>query len=193
MRIDPAEWRGLDLEVHQILADVPLNDVSAVDLPGGGDGRVLEDVRSLLDLGGPASSSGPVRALFALRRAMGRLLHWDDELRSEADHSYRDRVGAELSTSSIRPAGTTDGPFALLYQLDREMLSEVRNATVHAFSCMALRPVAGGYRLYWAIYVKPVSRFTPFYMAFIEPFRRFIVYPSILKRLRSSWIERVDD
>ena len=193
MRIDPAEWRALDLEVHQILSDVPLKDVSAVDLPGGSDGRGLEDVRGLLDLAGAADSSGPVRALFALRRAMGRLFHWDGAQRLEAEDSYRLRVGAKLRASSIRPAGTTDGPFALLYQLDREMLSEVRNATVHAFSCMALRPVAGGYRFYWAIYVKPVSRFTPFYMALIEPFRRFIVYPSILKRLRRSWTERVGD
>ena len=66
-------------------------------------------------------------------------------------------------------------------------MSEIRNATVHAFSCMALVPLASGYRLYWAIYVKPVSRLTPLYMVLIEPFRRFIVYPAILRRLRTRW------
>jgi hypothetical protein len=30
-----------------------------------------------------------------------------------------------------------------------------------------------------AIYVSPVSRFTPFYMTLIEPFRRFIVNPAV--------------
>jgi hypothetical protein len=187
MRIDPAEWRALDLEVHQILADVPLKDVSAVDLPGGSDGRGLEDVRGLLDLAGAADSSGPVRALFSLRRAMGRLFHWDGAQRLEAEDSYRLRVGAKLRASSIRPAGTTDGPFALLYQLDREMLSEVRNATVHAFSVFALVDGDSGYRLYWAIYVQPVGAITAWYMRLIDPFRRFIIYPAILRRLRAVW------
>jgi hypothetical protein len=53
---------------------------------------------------------------------------------------------------------------------------------------MAIRRTASGYRFYWAIYVKSVSRFTPVYMALIEPFRRFAVYPAILRRLRASWV-----
>jgi hypothetical protein len=53
---------------------------------------------------------------------------------------------------------------------------------------MALCRTAAGYRLYSAIYVKNVSRFTPLYMALIEPFRRFVVYPAILRRLRSAWM-----
>ncbi|XYH98378.1 DUF2867 domain-containing protein [Sorangium sp. So ce1128] len=68
-----------------------------------------------------------------------------------------------------------------------EAVSEIRNATVHAFSCMAIRPTAEGQRLYWAVYVKPVSRWTSAYMALIEPFRRFIVYPSMLRQLRDAW------
>jgi hypothetical protein len=78
----------------------------------------------------------------------------------------------------------------LLYQHDRESLAEIRNKTVHAFLCSVLRPDAGGYRLYWAVYVQPVSRWTPAYMAVIEPFRRFIVYPTILRRLRLAWMDR---
>jgi hypothetical protein len=74
-----------------------------------------------------------------------------------------------------------------VYLFPEEALGEVRNATVHAFSHMAIRRTAPGYRFYWAIYVKSVSRFTPVYMALIEPFRRFVVYPAILRRLRVSW------
>ena len=44
MRIDAAEFLALDLEVHALLADVPLRDVSAVDLPDGGEGRTIADV-----------------------------------------------------------------------------------------------------------------------------------------------------
>jgi hypothetical protein len=35
--------------------------------------------------------------------------------------------------------------------------------------------------------VEAVSRFTPIYMAAIEPFRRFIVYPALEARLRAAW------
>jgi hypothetical protein len=80
--------------------------------------------------------------------------------------------------------------FRLLYLLGRESLAEIRNATVHAFLCAALYERPSGYRLYWAVYVKPVSWLTPMYMALIEPFRRFIVYPAMLGRIRRAWTAR---
>jgi hypothetical protein len=129
-----------------------------VDLPDGGDDRTIADVRRLIE-SARAGAPRSVRALVGLRRFLGRVLRWD-------------RGGAPL-----RP----------LYELPYEMLSEARNATVHAFSCMALRRRPGGYRLYWAIYVENVSAFTPFYMAAIEPFRRFVVYPAILESIRAAW------
>jgi hypothetical protein len=36
MRVPREQFRRLSLEVHGILSDVPLHDVTAVDLPGGG-------------------------------------------------------------------------------------------------------------------------------------------------------------
>jgi hypothetical protein len=41
--------------------------------------------------------------------------------------------------------------------LPGEAVSEVLNATVHAFLCQALRKTESGYRLYWGVYVKPVT------------------------------------
>jgi hypothetical protein len=38
-----------------------------------------------------------------------------------------------------------------------------------------------------AIYVKPVSRFTTFYMALIDPFRRLVVYPALGKHAQQRW------
>jgi hypothetical protein len=58
---------------------------------------------------------------------------------------------------------------------------------------MTIQPTASGYRFYWAIYVKNVSWLTPVYMALIEPFRRFVVYPAILRRLRAAWVEAYPD
>ncbi len=45
-----------------------------------------------------------------------------------------------------------------------------------------------GYRFYFAVYVANVSPLTPLYMAVIEPFRRFLVYPAMLGNLRAAWI-----
>jgi hypothetical protein len=46
---------------------------------------------------------------------------------------------------------------------------------------------ASAYRFYLGIYVRSVSRFTPFYMALIDPFRKLIVYPSLLHSVRARW------
>jgi hypothetical protein len=48
-------------------------------------------------------------------------------------------------------------------------------------------PRPGGYTLYLAIYVKPVSRLTPLYMALIDPFRRLIVYPALGRHVQQRW------
>jgi hypothetical protein len=76
-----------------------------------------------------------------------------------------------------------------LYVLERESLAEVRNATVHAFLASVLTETPGGYRLYWAVSVHPVSRLTPLSMALIEPFHRCLVYPAIFRRIRRAWEE----
>jgi hypothetical protein len=68
------------------------------------------------------------------------------------------------------------------------MLLEAVNATVHAFWVQALTRAFGGYRLYWAIYVKPVGWITKTYMALIDPFRRWIVYPQLLSQTRRDWL-----
>ena len=47
MRASAAEYRSLHLRAHELLRDVPLYDVSSVDLPGGGNGRTIADIRTL--------------------------------------------------------------------------------------------------------------------------------------------------
>jgi hypothetical protein len=116
------------------------------------------------------------------------LFGWDRAVHEHAEDSYVKKLSDEQRDRSLADPGTADGPFRLVYLFPKEVLGEVRNATVHAFSCMTIRSTASGYRFYWAIYVKRVSRFTPIYMALIEPFRRFVVYPAILRRLRASWV-----
>ena len=184
MRVAPAEFLALPLEAHALLRDVPLHDVSAVDLPNGGSERTLADVKRLF-FGAHGAPGFAARALLRVRFAIGGLLGWD---RPVSESAYEDaRVSDDLRQRSLVPPGTREGPFRLLYELPHESVAEIRNATVHAFAGFALSPRAGGYRLYLAVYVEKVSRWTPLYMAAIEPFRRFIVYPSMLARLRADW------
>jgi Protein of unknown function (DUF2867) len=189
-RVDPAEFRELPLEAHALLDGVPLQDVTAVDLPGGGTGRTISDVRALIPLVGLMTANPVTRSLFALRSWLGRLFGWDSMEHDRAATSYLPRVSEALRARSLNAPGTMEGGFRILYLLEHESLSEIQNATVHAFLCTALREHPGGYRLYWGIYVKPISRLTPLYMSLIEPFRRFIVYPAILGRIRRAWIAR---
>src|SRR5829696_2847174 len=183
MRVPPAEYLSLELRAHELLRDVTLYDVSAVDLPGGGEGRCLRDIRAL----DRASRATPtVIVLFGLRRLIGRLFGWDrTPLRPEDSLvvrlSERERLESEI------PPGTPRGPFLTIYQFARESLSETRNATVHGWIAMALAPTATGYRLYWAVYVLPVSWITRPYLKLIEPFRR-VLYPAMLERIRRAWI-----
>jgi hypothetical protein len=190
MRVPREQFRGLNLEVHAILSDVPLHDVTAVDLPGGGAGRTIADVRALMARENLRAANPVVRVLFALRALLGRLFGWDSDIQTRQGTSYVHRLNSDIKRRSVIAPGSADGSFRLLYVLERESLTEVQNATVHAFLSSVLAETPSGYRLYWAVYVKPVSRLTPLYMALIEPFRRFIVYPAIFRRIRRAWEER---
>ena len=183
MRIPHDEYLALPLEAHELLKDVPLRDVSAIDLTGGGEGRTIADVLRLMELSRQRPSTA-VRVLVGVRRFVGSVLHWDGD---KPEPSYAHRLSTGQRQRSLTPVGTASGPLRVLYEFPSEMVGEVQNATVHAFACMALSRRAAGYRLYWAVYVRNVSRFTPIYMAAIEPFRRWVVYPAILGQIRTGW------
>jgi hypothetical protein len=184
VRVSPSEYLGLPLRAHQLLRDVPLYDVSAVDLPGGGTGRSVADV---LALDSAVPPSGVAGAIYGLRHVLGRVFGWDRvRMRPEeslvACLSERDRHDSQVAP------GTPDGGFRILYRFRNEQLSEIRNGVVQGYFCVALAPVAMGYRLYWGVYVVPVSWVTRPYLIAIEPVRRFILYPAMLRRIRRAWI-----
>jgi Protein of unknown function (DUF2867) len=187
MRVEVADFQKLNLRCHALLSDVPLHDVWAIPLNGGGPGRSIQDARAILfgDRRPPANLA--VRGLFALRFALGRAFGWDDERHDRLDVSYVLRLAEADRSQSQVPPGTREGRFRVLYVLVNEALSELRNATVHAFLALALTPRPGGYTLYLAVYVKPVSRFTTLYMALIDPFRRLVVYPALGRHAQQRW------
>ena len=165
---------------------MPLYDVSIVDLPGGGAGRTVADVRAIQTSARPSRIEN---VLYEVRRVLGRAFGWDrvqihpeDSLVSRL--SERDRLNSDIAP------GTPDGPFHILYQFPGESLSEIRNATVQGYISLALTPIAGGYRLYFAVYVRRVSWVSRPYLILIEPFRRFILYPAIFRRIRRVWLAK---
>jgi hypothetical protein len=183
MRASSGEYLNLRLRAHELLHDVPLYDVSVVDLPGGGAGRRVADIRMLESAAAPSRIAN---ALYGVRHVLGRVFDWD-RVPMRPEESLLSRLSeCDRRDSEITP-GTRDGPFLLLYQFPGEALSETRNATVHGYVCTALARTATGYRLYWGVYVRPVSRITRPYLIAIEPFRRFILYPAMLRRIRRAW------
>jgi hypothetical protein len=187
MRVNPSVFRALRLRAHDLLSDVPLHDVWRLRLRGGGPGRTVRDV---IDLFVDIESSGispVVRVLFALRAMLGRVCGWDREVPTAPARSYVNRLSAEDRARSLDEPGSKRGFWTAVYTFDSEALGEVINRTVHAFLLFALEPAADGYTLYWGIYVKPVSRLTPFYMGLIDPFRRLLVYPVLVCRFEAAW------
>jgi hypothetical protein len=184
MRASPAEYLSLRLRAHELLHGVPLYDVSVVDLPGGGAGRSVADIR-VLDSAVPPSRV--VKALFGLRRLLGRVFGWD-RVQMRPEDSLVSRLSERDRRDSEVVPGSLDGAFRVLYRFRDEALSEIRNATVQGYVCIALARTATGYRLYWAVYVLPVSWLTRPYLIAIEPFRRFILYPAMLRRIRRAWL-----
>ena len=187
VRVPPAEFRRMNLRCHSFLADVPLHDVWAIPLDGGGPGRTIRDAHAILF--GPRRRPArlAVRGLFGLRWTLGRVFGWDDDRHDPPALSYLHRLTEADRSKSEVPPGTREGPFRVLYVFADEAVGEVRNATVHGFVALALAPRPGGYTLYMAVYVSPVSRLTTFYMALIDPFRRFILYPALGRDAQLSW------
>jgi hypothetical protein len=181
MRENPKTYRQLPLYAHTFLSDVPLHDVWAIPLPNGRPDLTLRHVLTLMQTTEPHQVNPMVHALFSLRWFLGRLFRWD---KPTTIPSYVDRLPPADRACSLDQPGRQNGLFRVVYTFENESLGEIINSTVHAFSLLTLQPAEKGHTLYWAIYVKKINRLTPFYMALIDPFRRLLIYPAIIKTLQ---------
>jgi hypothetical protein len=187
-RISTQEFERLPLRVHGFLAGVPLHDVWAVDLPRARSGITLHE---FLPTGGACLVTPPalVRMLLNIRFFVGRQLGWDREPAAAGWESFSTRLTTADRAQSLAPAGTRDGLFRVVYSFENEQLLELFNRTAHAAALSALVETADAYRFYFGVYVCSVSRFTPIYMALIDPVRKLLVYPSLLRAIRARWIK----
>ncbi len=185
-QVSAREFERLPLRVHDFLAGVPLHDVWAVDLMRSRSGITLDE---FLRTAGTRlfTPSLVVRALLNVRLFVGRLLGWDREPAPAAWETFATRLTAADRSKSLAAAGTREGLFRVVYRFENEQLLELINRTAHAAALSALVETAHTYRFYFGVYVSNVGSFTPVYMALIDPFRKLIVYPSLLRSVRASW------
>ena len=182
------EFLAQPLRVHAFLEGVPLHDVWAVNLPCAQEGVTLSEYfRRTSKKGSQRKIAWPARALLGFRFFLGRIFGWDKDLHGKGQASFADRITSEDREESLVPPGTVEGLFRVVYSFENEALRETANGTVHGAVLLALVPAERGYRLYFAVYVRKVSWFTPVYMGLIGPFRRWIVYPALFRQIQDSW------
>jgi hypothetical protein len=197
-QISPTEFYALPLRVHTFLADVPLHDVWAVDLPTHRDGVTLSEFLRRASQGGCDAADAEIdrfpavaRALFRLRFFLGRIFRLEAEPKDALAASFGSRLTPEDRARSFVASGTREGLFRVVYRFENEQLLEIQNRTVHAAALSALAEKADSYRFYFAVYVRQRTWITPFYMGLIDPFRKWIIYPAMLKTIRATWEQNI--
>jgi hypothetical protein len=197
-RVSTEEFERLPLRVHTFLVGVPLHDVWYVDLPRWRAGVTLDEFlrtpsTGKLDACGCSESSSLftrsllVRMLLDIRFFVGRFFGWDHEPSTTTCKTFAARLTDTDRSRSLVLAGTRDGFFHVVYRFENEQLLELINRTAHAAALTTLVETATAYRFYLGVYVRSVSRFTLFYMTLIDPFRKLMVYPSLLRGVRARW------
>jgi hypothetical protein len=189
LQISAAEYRALPLRVHTLLADVSLHDVWAVDLPRVRESVTLDEFQRRSHGRWIGRLPAPARALFGLRFFLGRIFRLEDQPKGADAASFAKGLTAEDRARSSLVPGTPEGLFRVVYRFENELLLEVHNRAVHGALLTALAKTEAGYRLYLAVYVCKAGWITPMYMALIDPFRRWIIYPAMLKNIRAIWAE----
>jgi hypothetical protein len=192
-RISPTEFYALPLRVHTFLAGVPLHDVWAVDLPTHRDAVTLSEFLRLASLGDADINRLPpvARALIRLRLFLGSVFRLEAEPKDALAASFGNRLTPEDRARSFVAPGTPEGLFRVVYRFENEQLLEIQNRTVHAAALSALARRTDSYRFYFAVYVRQTNWITPFYMGLIDPFRRWIIYPALLKKIRATWDQNI--
>jgi len=188
MRLPSTAHTSRPWRIHALARDFQLEDVWALPTPGGPHDfpRLVEGFASA----DPSqSASGAVRALFAIRWKLGELLGWDgpDAGVGTRGPTLRDRLPADLRDAPSGP-DFDSLPATSLYLLDDEWAAEIANRTMHGVIHIGWVPNgAGGYRGQMAVLVKRNGLFGTAYMAAIKPFRRVIVYPSMMGDIEQEW------
>jgi hypothetical protein len=177
----------MDIPWRTKLAPARFMDTHSVTLEGGPEKLRLEELESLLRSRAGTGVSWPARALFFIREVLGRICGWDspEQVARVAPESYFWRMSEEEKAACLRAPGERDGPALILWNDDSSVCLEVLNATCQAFAVAYLN----GRQVHLSIFVIETKWWSKYYLALIEPFRKYIVYPALTKWVEKSWAE----
>jgi hypothetical protein len=188
MRLPNTAFTARPWRVHEFTQDFDVEDVWALDTPGGPDGLAVLVER----LGGDGRGFHPsriYRVLFAIRWRLGALLGWDRDEQSVGARygSLRDRLPEDLRAGTRGP-DLQVVPMKSVYQTSDEWLAELGNRTVHAAMHIGwVRADHGGYSAQMAVLVKKTGWLGRAYMLLILPLRRIFVTPNLVKTISRQW------
>jgi Protein of unknown function (DUF2867) len=204
MRLPTSVHESRPWRIREIAPDFRVEDVWALPVEGG-----AEDFDTLIKVmtSGDLPDSPLFRAVWWVRDQLGR---WFDIGRISAPTAERDDSRAraalpipgtkETSLAERLPDDLRDSasdvrfdavPMTSLYRTNEEFAAELSNRTVHSVMHLAwVLQADGRYRGEMAVYVKPRGLLGRLYMAFIKPFRYFIVYPALMRHIEQEWATR---
>jgi hypothetical protein len=206
MRLPNAAHDSRPWRIREIASDFTVEDVWALPVHGGPDDfQTLLEILTSDDL--MSSASLPARVLWRVRDRLGSWFGlgrisapvdsgWDAAagklpIPGRNETSLTDRLPDDLCDTAA-DLDFRSTPFAPLYRTDVEFAAELSNRTVHAV--MHLAWVDQGedrYQGQMTVYVKPRGPFGKGYMAFIKPFRYWVVYPALMRQIERAWNTRV--
>ena len=193
IKINKQEHLTQHLRVHALLSDFELEDVWQVPIALTSNQTLRLFAERFSESMDKITDKGMAGFLFKFRLWLGKFLNLDDKkpvVKELIPGSIRHRYAYEegLSFGDLPALGTSDLDFAPVYMLQNEHLSEIENKTVHAALHFSRVPIGEAtWGIHMAVYVKPKGLLGKFYMLLIKPFRLWVVYPALMKIVKSEW------
>lgn len=193
MRIAVEEYSSHGWRVDEIASDFEL--VDAWKLPVTGEQADFDVLRRVwAETTREQRRAGPVKLLFAVRERVGKVFTVDATMNTEPIpgtelNSLRERLPSDLLDAVPDPH--EQPPFRTVFVSDTESASELSNSLLHAILHLgwAQQP-DDSYSGYLGVFVKHRGRLGRPYMTFIAPFRHYLVYPALMKRIGRNWAAR---
>jgi len=196
MLVSPQNHRSQSWLVHDLASDFQVEDVWQFPIEGTSKDQFAL-FREVFDQAfQELSTRGIAGLLFKIRHFAGWVFRWDKDI--EARHLSQIRPGSlrerlqDMNLGKAPPLRPEETAFQTVYARDREWLCEIANKTVHAGLHLGwYQDGSGLYHAEMAVYVKAKGWLGKYYMAAIKPFRRFLVYPALMKAVARVWQQRV--
>ncbi len=200
MRIDKKIHSSHPWKVNKIAEDFILWDVW--DIPISADNSKTQNFQAFYRIametfGKIQKNKSLANFLFALRNWLGKIFPLDKNINTLPvpgclETSVRSRLkskdlGKSKKGNAIK-LNSSGLEFRPVYLYKDESLHELSNDTVHALIHVGwIKKMDTAYNATLAIYVKPRGLYGKIYLKLIEPFRRYIVYPAMMKAIMARW------